>query len=203
MNTNSIDIQDVRLYRYPIASEDMKYIEVNQRDIYLRRDPQGDMVLQGEIPGCGDSCDADLAQVILEFVMTCEGCDDPDEVHATAQGFGKALGSALASHVKAGAPGEGIRGWVDAALTCVVRSVKVPYTSEHEAGDWVFMLNHCPLRDAAGRTGIGGRMEAAHAALYALYEGVAEALNPNMRVRLPSASHDEGVPLELEFSLPN
>jgi hypothetical protein len=70
MGAAPLEMQETLLLRYPIASGDMKFIEVNQRDIYLRNDPASGIVLRGEIPDCGPGCYADLGQVILEYVMT-------------------------------------------------------------------------------------------------------------------------------------
>ena len=35
-----LEIQDTPIFSYAIASGDMRYIEIGERDIYLRNDPE-------------------------------------------------------------------------------------------------------------------------------------------------------------------
>ena len=47
MLTVSQEARGERLLHYVIASSDMRYIEINQRDVYLQSDPQLGLVVRG------------------------------------------------------------------------------------------------------------------------------------------------------------
>ena len=76
MFANTQVTQGKPLLSYVIASSNMRYIEINERDIYLRDDPQLGPVLRGEIPECGADCHANLSQMLLEQAMSCDDCRD-------------------------------------------------------------------------------------------------------------------------------
>ena len=99
MSAGSQTTNDSPLYTYEIASGDMRYIEINERNLYLRRDPSLGLILRGELPGCGAGCYADLSQVMLEYAMTCEGCKSPQEAAEYVANFGKRLGEILAQQL--------------------------------------------------------------------------------------------------------
>ena len=95
MTASASQPQESLLYSYRIASGDMKYIEINTREIYLRRDPTAGPVLRGEIPECGASCHATLSRVFLEYAMSCRGLEDSSEVLENVIQFGELLGERL------------------------------------------------------------------------------------------------------------
>ena len=53
MPTSADIASQAPLFNYTLASADMRYIEVGERLIYLRTDPDRGPVIRGEIDGCG------------------------------------------------------------------------------------------------------------------------------------------------------
>ena len=72
MLTDTHVTQGEPLLSYKIASSNMRYIEINEREIYLRQDPQLGIVLLGEVPFCGPDCNANLSQMLLEYTMSTQ-----------------------------------------------------------------------------------------------------------------------------------
>lgn len=200
MGAKTLEMQEALLLRYPIASGDMKFIEVNQRDVYLRNDPVSGIVLRGEIPDCGPSCYADLGQVLLEYAMTCEDCEDPVLSSAHTRTFSKNLGASLATRIQTGMPGETKTAWVTAALECLLRSLNVPFAVEQVGDGTHCAMDYCPLCEAAEQTGMRGRVALAHEALDQLYRFVFAILDPALDIQLPATPHAEGRRLELVIS---
>ena len=66
MTSQADQTQDAHLLSYVIASADMRYVEVNRREVYLRQDPELGLIVRGEMEGCGPACYVDLNQVLLE-----------------------------------------------------------------------------------------------------------------------------------------
>jgi hypothetical protein len=196
----TLEMQEALLLRYPIASGDMKFIEVNQRDVYLRNDPASGIVLRGEIPDCGPGCYADLGQVILEYVMTCEDCEDPELSGAHTATFGKNLGASLATKIKNSMPGEPEAAWVTATLDCLLRSLNVPFTTRQVGDETHYLMDYCPLCKTAEDTGMRGRVALAHQALDQLYQFVFAILDPNLEIQLPAEPHAGQRHLELVIS---
>lgn len=200
MGAEPLDMQEALLLRYPIASGDMKFIEVNQRDVYLRHDPTSGMVLRGEIPDCGPGCYADLGQVILEYALTCEDCEDPLRSGAHAETFAKNLGASFVTKIQKGMPGATPAARVAAALECLLRSLKVPFTAERAGDETRYVMDTCPLCEAAEQTGMRGRVALAHEALDELVRFVLAILDPALDVQLPATPHAAGEGLELVIS---
>jgi len=44
-----LEIQDAPVFSYVLASADMRYIEIGEREIYLRHDPEAGLVFRGAI----------------------------------------------------------------------------------------------------------------------------------------------------------
>ena len=67
-------------FQYLIASGDMRFIERTERSIVIIGEGDIDWVIRGEVEGCGEACHANLSQIFLEYLMSCEGCGDQQEV---------------------------------------------------------------------------------------------------------------------------
>jgi hypothetical protein len=200
MAAASREIRDEILFIYRIASGEMKYIEVNEREVHFRSDPQTGSLIWGEIPGCGESCNADLAQMILEYAMSCEACDDAAITEGLLNVFGKRLSESLAARIQQIAPTETALERAVRALECIHLSMNVPFSVERDNDEIRCRLDLSPLSEAARRTGIGGRLELAYRALYALYQGVAQTVDPGLSIRLPASPHLVDTVLELTLA---
>ena len=95
MTSQADQTQDTHLLSFVIASADMRYVEVNERHVYLRQDPEMGLIVRGEMEGCGPACYIDLNQVLLEHALSCEGCKDQVIAEETAEHFGRRFAQAL------------------------------------------------------------------------------------------------------------
>jgi hypothetical protein len=188
MAAGEIGIPEARLMVYPVGSADKVYIEINQRELVLRHDPDLGPVLRGEVPGCGDECAADLGQVILEYVVACDRCGD----ESVLDEFGMQIGKALAAHIRRSLPDDSVLEQATRALLCVLNSQRASYSTEQVPSGLRFELYDCPLCVAAAASGIQGREEQAHRVLYALYRALVQALDPGLHVDLPTSPHMAG-----------
>ena len=93
--SETLEFQDAPVFSYPLASGDMRYIEIGERDIYLRKDPISGMVFRGEISGCGSECFVELNEILLEYAMSCEGCREKSIAAEEVAHFGQNLGKVL------------------------------------------------------------------------------------------------------------
>jgi hypothetical protein len=178
------------LFSYVIASGEMHYIEINQREIYLRRDSSGGYIVSGEIPGCGSSCHADLSQIFLEFAITCEGCKQEAVVLETAVMFGERLGKLLVGRLAAGS---GIQQFCSAYGRVLV-SMNAAYTLQEGEDLLRYSLAECPLRAAAVDTGLSRGIPTAQAAFIALTSSLLGALAPDWKLLKPT-DQDLALPL--------
>jgi hypothetical protein len=183
-----MSIPEARLMVYPVGSADKMYIEVNQRELMVRHDPTLGPVLRGEVPGCGAECAADLGQVILEYVVACDRCED----ESVFDEFGAQIGVALAAHVRRSLPDDSVLKQATRALLCVLNSQRASYSTQQAPIGLRFALYDCPLCVAAANSGIGGREDQAHRVLYALYRALIQTLDPGLHIDLPARPHMAG-----------
>jgi hypothetical protein len=172
--------KDTLLFSYVIASADMRYIERSERDIYLRYEADGPLV-RGEMPDCGPLCHASLGQVLLEYVMSCEGCGDGEIEAEMAEAFGERLGKALAKRLDAD-PDAAPAARLDAAVQCVLRSLEIPFTINEADGEVRYALDGDAIAAAAESAGIRRGQPHARLALMALLRTLAGSLAPGWAV---------------------
>ena len=173
-----------RLFRYPIASADMYYCEVNQRDVYVSDDPEDGLRIWGEIPGGGPVTAIDLCQIFLEYAMYCQTWRDQSQAHRQMTDFGESLGEALAKYLKANAPVDLVTNPGACALECVLESMGANFTVEQVDAELRFAVASCPLREAARRTGLM-EVELAQCGIDALCQSLIRAIDPDLMVYIP------------------
>jgi formate transporter len=174
----------VLLYSFTIASADMFYSEINQREIYVRDDPETGFHIWGELPGGGGVADADLGEILLEYAMTCAAQGSLPQAYRQMDTFGKSLGERLAIRIIQSTPAEATVNRAACALECVLESLGVQFVVEQDGGELSYTLDSCPLCDKAARTGLS-QVELAHHGLNALCHSLVEALDPDLIMRLP------------------
>ncbi len=190
-------VRDTPVFSYVIASGEMRYIEVNERNIYLRDDPLVGPVLRGEIPGCGPGCYADLSQMFLEFVTSNEGCKDQNEAEAATIHFGQQIGKTIAAKLSQHVPGVPTIGQLSHAFECLLNSMNVPYTVERTTANLRYTLAYCPLRESAINTGFNCGVPTAYLGFSALCESMLRDLAPDWKLLQPSAQNFEDPLLEI------
>ena len=188
------DISDSLLFSYVIASADMRYIEVGEREIYLRTDPQLGLVVRGEMSGFGSSNYANLSRILLEFALTCEGCDDQQEAGESAVLFGVRLGRILVDKLCQDPSGLNKTDNLSYAFECVVNSLGTPSHKNYSATQLRFTFDEGPLNKAAQVTGIKRGVSTAHRSFVALCKTMLRILAPDWILREPS-QQDSEVPI--------
>jgi hypothetical protein len=191
MPTTPQTSSDAPLYTYVIASGDMRYIEINQRNLYLRRDPNLGLILRGELPGCGAGCYADLSQVLFEYAMTCEGCKSPLEAGEYVATFGKRLGELLAQKLELELASMPVEERPFAAVEFLLKSMVVAYSCVRTAQRLEFTLESCPLCETGNTSGMGREMALARHGFAALCASLVASLAPGWRVVSPAQEASE------------
>ena len=173
------------LLAFFIASADMTYSEIAEREVYLLGDPELGYALRGEIVGCGEGCYTDLNQILLEFALSCEGCIDQQSAEASIANFGRRLGTLLVSHLPLNDPALADFERLSRAFVCVLDSMSVPYDTAHTSDRLHYTLDYCPLCEAGQITGLIRELALARYGFAALCQSLVVALAPAWLVLKP------------------
>jgi len=178
-------IQDAHLLSFVIASADMRYVEVNERDVYLRQDPELGLIVRGEMTGCGPDCYVDLNQILLEYALSCEGCKDHVIAEETADHFGRRFAKALVAKLAAdGSENEPLDS-LATIFECILRSMSVPFEVDRQAGVLRYELDDSPLHQAAKGRALNLGLPMARRAFITLCDTVVETLTPEWELSQP------------------
>lgn len=200
MHENKATFKDALLFSYVVASADMRYIEVTEREIYLRMDPEHGPVVRGEFSGCGSGCFADLNQIFLEYAMSCEGCKDQRRTEEEIVHFGERLGKVLGARLS-GQYGDPISAErLSKAFSIVLNSMDVPFVEERSAGNLLYTLEFCPLCASGSKTGMGREMAVARLGFAAFSESLVHTLAPDWRVVSPTVREPVDALLEIKIT---
>ena len=200
MSEKKVKIKDAPLLAYVIASADMRYIEINEREIYIRQDPVVGIVVRGEISGCGAGCNADLSQIFLEYAMSCEGCSDQTEGKKSVTRFGARLGAILAARLSEDYIGLSTIDQLSQAFEFILNSMAVPFTQERTDRNLRYNLAHCPLCDSGKKTGLNRDMALALLGFVVLCQSMLQSFAPDWSLLKPSIQAPEPTLLEIELT---
>ena len=190
----TMEIQDTPVFSYPLASADMRYIEIEKRDIYLRSDPETGLVFQGEISGCGPGCFITLNEIFLEFAMSCEGCREESVASEEVIRFGEHLGEVLAAKIQPDISEQPTAEKLSNAFKCILNSMGAKYIEQSKEDHLIYSLDCCPLSECASSTGLSRSVEMAHLSFTALCKYLINALAPDWVLREPS-EEDTHIPI--------
>lgn len=170
--------------RYPIASTDMYYNEVGQRDVFVRDDLLHGFQIWGELTGAGEDTSITLCEIFLEYAMFCQTGYEENQAYALMESFGSGLGQALAMYMLDniflnGYPNPGV-----CALECVLETMKVNFTIHQIGPELRFILCDCPFERTAGHTGLP-QSELAHIGFNAMCQGLLKVIQPELPVASP------------------
>ncbi len=168
---------ETQLISYVIASAEMRYAEVSERDVYLRDEPRLGLVIRGEVSGCGRDCHANLAQVFLEYGMTCEGCQEPGVIEESVDRFGGRLGSLLIDALKPESSEVPIADQLIDALGIILNSMDAAFEIERTPEHLRFTMADCPIHNTAHKTGLNHEIAMAHRGFVALCESILQSLS--------------------------
>lgn len=182
---SSIQAKTILICRYPIASSDMYYNEVGQRDVYVRDDRLLGFQIWGELTGAGEETAISLTEIFLEYAMLCQMGYEDTQAYSLMESFGSGLGQAIAIYMLDyifvdGFPNPGV-----CALECILETLKVNFTVHQIGPELRFVICDCPFERIASRTGLP-QSELAHAGLNAMCQGLLNVIQPELPVASPS-----------------
>jgi hypothetical protein len=183
MPTN-LQTKPTLICRYPIASSDMYYNEVGQRDVFVRDDLQHGFQIWGELTGAGDETSIPLCEIFLEYAMQCQTGYEENQAYGLMESFGSGLGQAVAMYMLDnifldGFPNPGV-----CALECVLETLKVNFTIHQLGPELRFIICDCPFEKTASQTGLP-QTELAHVGLNAMCQGLLYVIQPELPVASP------------------
>jgi hypothetical protein len=179
-----IQTKPTLICRYPIASADMYYSEVGQRDVFVRDDLQHGFQIWGELTGAGEDTSIPLCEIFLEYAMLCQTGFEENEAYARMESFGSGLGQAVAMYMLDNIFIEGIPNPGVCAMECILETLKVDFTIHQIGPELRFIICDCPFERTAAQTGLP-QSELAHAGLNAMCQGLLEVIQPELPVASP------------------
>lgn len=193
--------RNIELFRYNIASCDMRFIERSERIVNLVRKPEGNWCVQGAIPGCGVECESDLALLLLEYLMSCEG--------AIARGglspehcFSEKVVQSLVAQLQDALPALSNHEVLRETITCIIHSLDDSGSIHQETDRISLLFSSCPLCQKANESGILRCLDQAHDILVDMCLVAVRQLLPD---ESPSATgqhrEDEGFALSIKLAV--
>jgi hypothetical protein len=173
-------IQREVLISYKIASADMRFIEVGEREVYLQFDPQSGPIICAAMPGSQPGCEIDLSEILLEAALAAEDRDNDIESDGLASLFGIRLGRVLAARLCKDGDTTDI---ITDAFACIFNSMRVEYTLQYTNELISFRLSRSPLQDAAMRLGSTRGLGSARRVFYALCKTMLRIMAPNWTLK--------------------
>lgn len=181
------------IYNYTVGSGDMFYEEVAERNVFIRGDEESGFHIWAECADGGKATTVDLDEILLEGALASEVRGLPLEIERLADCFAERLGRAVARHISLGSPMESNIRRATLTLECILGSMHNPFTTEQIGGEMHYVFDHCPLCNAAERSGIRTEVELAHHELGTLISSAIGFIDPELRVRFPSDHYAEHV----------
>jgi hypothetical protein len=180
----SIQTKATLICRYPVATSDMYYNEVGQRDVYVRDDLIHGFQIWGELNGAGEETAISLCEIFLEYAMFCQTGFDEPQAYAHMESFGCGMGQAVAVYMLDniflnGFPNPGV-----CALECVLETLKVNFTIHQIGPELRFIICDCPFEKTARQTGLP-QSELAHVGLNAMCQALLNVIQPELPVTSP------------------
>ena len=201
MASEADQTQDTHLLSFVIASADMRYVEVNERDVYLRHDPELGLIVRGEMAGCGPACHVDLNQVFLEHALSCEGCKDHVIAEEAAEHFGRRFAKALITGLAGGAVAASPAEQVAAVFDCLLRSMAVPFEADRQSGSLRYDLAFSPLQKAAEGRALSLGLPMARWSFITLCDTIVETLAPEWELLQPADRESDKPLLVIQLAL--
>jgi hypothetical protein len=192
MKTIALQSPPTYLCRYSIASSDMYYTELEQRNVYAQDDPVQGFRIWGETSAGGPASAVELCQMFLEYAMYSRSWSRPDEAIYNMQWFGTRLGEALAKFFKENPPAATGSSPGTCALMCLLESLRVQLSVEQVGPELHFIFAECPLVEIARRTGLH-EVDLALYGVNALCQSLVSAIDPQLVLRTPLEASDHFV----------
>ncbi len=191
MTTPTVEAHVTHLLRYAIASADMYYAEMEQRDVFLSCDEHGSFRFWGEITNGGPFTTIDLFEIFLEYGLYCCSWSGTEEAFYHMQDFGERLGKSLAKQLKDNIPACMSENAAIAALKHIFETMDAhPCPEEHIGAQIRFTIADFPLEKAARRSGLQN-IELARHGINAMCQSLLQNIDPNLSLSASSDARSE------------
>ena len=178
-----------RIGRYSIASADMYYSEMGQRDICVCDDPEKGLRIWGEMPFGGSATSVDLCQIFLEYALFCQTARDAERSYNEMRSFGEHMGGLLAEYIKTTPLLKSVADPGACALESVLEAIHAHLSIEHVGPELRFIVAGCPLLDVAERTGLK-EIELAQFGFNVMCQSLIHSIDPHLLLNVPRGSED-------------
>jgi formate transporter FocA len=181
-----------RIGRYTIASSDMYYSEMEQRDIFACDDPEKGPRIWGEIHLGGANTAIDLCQIFLEYALYCQTARDENQSYNEMRSFGKQLGEMLAEYLKGTSSFKNATDPGACALEYILEAIHAHLSVEHIGPELRFIVADCPMLEVSERTGLRD-FELAQFGFNTMCQTLIQIIDPNLLLHLPSGGDSNQV----------
>ncbi len=183
----TLDTQAAPVFSYTLASSDLRYIEIGEREIFLSDEPGKGLVFRGEITGCGPECDINLSEILLEYAMSCEGCSRAELATEMILHFGDHLGQVYVDNIGKDSQEHDSTEQISSALSCILNSMEAKFIESKKSASLEYSLDCCPLSECAKDTGLNRSVEMAYLTFIALVNGILDRMAPEWALVRPSS----------------
>jgi len=190
MTTQPVSQDVTYLLRYTIASADMYYTELEQRNVFLYCDGQGNSRIWGEIANGGSSTTIELFEMFLEYALYCCSWADRAETLYYMQNFGERLGVSLAKHLEDIVPLSLSEDLVLQSLQCIFKAEHAAFSIEHVDVGTRFVVSDTPLEKTAQRSGLHN-VEFARHGINAMCRSLVHGIDPTLALNTSFDTHSE------------
>ena len=178
------------LLSYVIASADMYYAEMEQRDVFLRCDEQGSFHIGGKMADGEPSTEIDIFEIFLEYALYCRSWAGGEEALYNMQDFGERFGRSLAKQLVNDALPLKPRHSVSHVLRYIFETVDAhPAVEIVDTGVRIIITDY-PLEKAAKRSGLWN-IELARYGINSMCQSLIRCLNPGVSLRTSSDRRSE------------
>ena len=181
-----------RIYRYSIASSDMYYTELEQRDVFVSDDPDKGFQIWGQIAGGGPATSVCLCQMLLEYAMYCHSWSSMSEAIFNMRAFGEQLGVAVAKFIQETPPVEIGESAGACSLMCLFEAMNIQFTVEQVGPEMHFFFANCPLEEVAQRLGLRD-VDLALYGVNAMCQRLIHIVDPHMEILTPMEAREHFV----------
>ena len=190
MTIQSVEPHVTRLLSYVIASADMYYAEMEQRDVFLSCDEQGNFCIGGKMADGEPSTTIDLFEIFLEYALYCCSWAGGEEALYNMQDFGERFGRSLAKQLENNVLLFKSRNSASYILRYIFETVDShPAVENVDAGVRVIITDY-PLEEAAKRSGLWN-IELAHYGINSMCQSLIRCLNPGVSLKTSSDTRSE------------
>jgi hypothetical protein len=190
MAERSSDSNVTRLCGYTIASADMYYSEMGQRDVFICVDGQKGFCIWGEMSGAGPSSAINLCDIFLEYALYSKSWCSSEEARYNMVSFGERLGRSLGKYFQKNFPGMVSGDVALKALECILAEMNASPSIEHSESEVCFVVSDFPLEEAARHSGLRD-VELAHYGINAMCESLVHTMNPSLTISVSSEIRPE------------